>query len=125
VASGSLGSIEEGAASIGAHFFVDNTTPEFDIIGLGNTQVKKTENMTAPDAGQDVPWLLLEAKEQGSSSAVRRIYRLNTEGGVAPTSCAGFGAGETVAVSYEAQYWVYASTEALNVLRRKRAMESR
>ena len=121
VASGStLGVIEEDQASIGAHFFVDNTTPEFDIIGLGNTQVKKVENATAPNP-QDVPWLRLEAP-QGTASPVRQIYRLNTVGGVAPKSCEGVAVGETVTVDYEAQYWIYACRERMNALREKRSL---
>jgi hypothetical protein len=40
-----LGMIEESAKSVGAHFFVDGTTPDFDIIGLGNTQAKKASGI--------------------------------------------------------------------------------
>ncbi|KAF2115620.1 hypothetical protein BDV96DRAFT_471100, partial [Lophiotrema nucula] len=104
VAEGNLGSVTEDASAIGAHFFVDNTTPDFDIIGLGNTELKKAESMAAPQA-TDVPWLRLEAQQQGTTSPVKQIYRLNTVGGVAPASCE--GQGEVVTVDYEAQYWVY------------------
>jgi hypothetical protein len=103
-----LGSIEESAKSIGAHFFVDTTTPDFDIIGLGNTQAKKVEDCNAPSPTADVKWLRLEAQAQGSTSAVKQIYRLNTVGGLAPGSCEGRAAGDIVTVDYQAQYWIYA-----------------
>ncbi|KAF1997747.1 hypothetical protein P154DRAFT_391523, partial [Amniculicola lignicola CBS 123094] len=108
VASGaSLSSISESASAIGAHFFVDSTTPEFDIIGLGDTQAKKVESMVAPVANA-VPWLKLEATVSATTGPVREIYRLNTEGGVAPATCEGVVAGGTVKVEYSAQYWIYA-----------------
>ncbi|KAF2728573.1 hypothetical protein EJ04DRAFT_414596, partial [Polyplosphaeria fusca] len=106
VATNTLGSIAEDAQSIGAHFFVDNTTPDFDIIGLGNTQAKKVESMAAPQA-TNVPWLKLQAQEQGTNSPVKQIFRLETQGGVAPADCSGQEAGAVVTVVYEAQYWVY------------------
>lgn len=104
----SLGSIEESQAAIGAHFFVDNTTPDFDIIGLGNTEAKKAEEIASPQGSANVKWLRLVPQAQGSTSAVKEIYRLNTVGGVAPSDCAGRAAGEVVTVDYEAQYWIYA-----------------
>lgn len=121
VATNTLGSITEDAKSIGAHFFVDNTTPDFDIIGLGNTQAKKVESMAAPEA-TNVPWLKLQAQAGASTGPVRQIYRLNTVGGVAPTNCEGVAAGGTVTVDYEAQYWVYAATEELNARRKRRSL---
>jgi hypothetical protein len=103
-----LGSIEE-TASIGAHFFLDNTTPDFDIFGLGNTVAKKINDVPAPDAVKDVKWLKLQAQDVASTnSGVKEIYRLNTVGGQPPASCAGVAAGEVFTVGYEAQYWVYA-----------------
>ncbi|KAF2024354.1 hypothetical protein EK21DRAFT_104718 [Setomelanomma holmii] len=103
-----LGTIEESAKSIGAHFFLDTTTPDFDIVGLGNTQAKKVEDCNAPSSTADVKWLRLEAQAQGSTSSVKQIYRLNTVGGLAPSSCEGKAAGDIVTVKYEAQYWIYA-----------------
>jgi len=106
-----LGSIEEtaGKASIGAHFFVDNTTPDFDINGLGNTEAKKSEDANAPNPTKDVKWLRLTSQaSQGTTSTVKQVYRLNTVGGVAPATCAGKAAGEVFTVAYEAQYWIYA-----------------
>jgi len=95
------------AASIGTHYFVDNTTPDFDIPGLGNTQLKKTEDCPAPAPKSDVKWLRLQATA-ASTSGVKEIYRLNTVGGLAPGSCEGRAVGDVVTVEYEAQYWIYA-----------------
>lgn len=114
----SLGSVAEDANAVGQHFFVDNTTPEFDIIGLGNTQLKKAESDPAPNAAADIPWLKLDATN--TNTAVRSIYRLNTKGGLAPATCAGQAAGSVVKVDYEAEYWVYASPDAIAARRLKR-----
>ncbi|KAL5119015.1 hypothetical protein ACEQ8H_003144 [Pleosporales sp. CAS-2024a] len=105
-----LGIIEEStnAKAIGAHFFVDNTTPEFDIAGIGNTEVKKAQDTPAPNPTRDVKWLRLTAQTQGTTSNVKEIYRINTVGGLAPPNCLGRKAGDVVTVPYEAQYWVYA-----------------
>ncbi|KAF2639346.1 hypothetical protein P280DRAFT_59367 [Massarina eburnea CBS 473.64] len=115
-----LGSIEESNAAIGAHFFFDNTTPEFDIIGIGETQTKKIAVDSTTPSAADVPWLMLEAQSSGSTSTVRQIYRLNTKGGVAPTTCEGRSA--VVTVDYTAQYWVYASSAEVAERRRKRSL---
>ena len=116
----SLGSVTEDANAIGQHFFVDNTTPEFDIIGLGNTQLSKTGADPAPNPASDVAWLKLDAKT--TNTAVRSIYRLNTKGGVAPATCAGKAAGSVIRVDYEAQYWVYACPDAMAARRQKRSL---
>lgn len=116
----SLGSVAEDANAIGQHFFFDNTTPEFDIIGLGDTQLKKVESASAPNAATDVAWLKLDAKN--TNTAVRSIYRLNTKGGVAPTTCAGQAPGSLVQVDYEAQYWVYACPDAMAARRQRRSL---
>lgn len=104
-AQDSFGSITE-SPSIGQHFFIDNTTPDFDIIGLGNTQTKKVQDCNAPNPDADVKWLRLQA-QSGSTSAVKMIYRLNTKGGMQPKTCEGKAQGEVVTVGYEAQYWIY------------------
>lgn len=110
VGTKALGTIEDSApsTSIGTHFFVDTTTPDFDITGLGNTQAKAVENCAAPQPTADVRWLRLEAQAAGSTSPVKQIYRLNTVGGLAPPSCDGRASGEIITVEYQAQYWIYA-----------------
>ncbi|KAF2281455.1 uncharacterized protein EI97DRAFT_29632 [Westerdykella ornata] len=100
--------LPQSAPSIGNHFFSDNTTPVFSIPSLGITALKKAESAPAPDPSVDVPWLLLSAVAEGTTSPVKSIYRLHTKGGVAPGSCEGVAEGETVTVGYEAEYWIYA-----------------
>ena len=108
VGTKALGTIEESAKSIGSHFFVDLTTPEFDIVGLGNTQLKKVDEAFAPQPAADVKWLKLDAQAAGSTSNIKQIYRLNTVGGLAPANCEGKVTGDVVTVEYQAQYWIYA-----------------
>lgn len=93
--------------AIGNHFFVDLTTPDFNIPGLGNTKTKKVEEAAAPNPSADVKWLRLQAQTSDSTSQVKYVYRLNTAGGLAPTSCEGTAEGEVVTVKYQAQYWIY------------------
>ncbi|KAF1962743.1 hypothetical protein CC80DRAFT_565272 [Byssothecium circinans] len=116
-----FGTITESGAAIGAHFFFDMSTPEFDIIGLGETQTKKIDVDSTTPAATDVPWLRLEAQTSGTTSAVKQIYRLNTKGGVAPKTCEGQAA--VVTVEYTAQYWMYASTSDI-AARRKRSLNA-
>src|SRR5258705_1835895 len=62
----------------------------------------------APDAGS-IPWLLVTAtghSGQGVFSAVTRIQRVHTKGGVAP-SAAGCTQGAEVKSGYEADYYFY------------------
>jgi hypothetical protein len=97
----------EATDSIGKHYFFDNTTPDFDIPSMGNTRVKKVEDVNAPVPTEDVKWLKLDAQADGTTSDVKSIYRLNTVGGLAPANCEGKAEGEVVTVEYEAQYWMY------------------
>ncbi|KAI0576729.1 DUF3455 domain-containing protein [Pyrenophora tritici-repentis] len=106
-AAEALGSIQESTSdAVGAHFFLDNTTPDFDIKGLGNTEAAKLQDTPAPNPAKNVKWLRLGPKA-GSTSAVKAIYRLNTQDGVAPATCEGKTAGEVLAIEYTAQYWIY------------------
>lgn len=93
-------------ALAGSHFFLDNTTPEFDIASLGKTILKKAQEVDAPNPASDVKWLRLTA-QAGSTSTVKEIYRVQTVGGKAPATCAGKAAGEVITVQYKAQYWFY------------------
>ena len=122
VADDNLGALAETTdAQIGMHFFVDSSTPDFDIIGLGNTEATKAESVPAPNPSTDVPWLRLTAKAgPDTTSAVQEIYRLETQGGVAPATCAGQAAGSVVTVQYQAEYWVYADSAVVEQRRRRR-----
>ncbi|USP81119.1 hypothetical protein yc1106_08393 [Curvularia clavata] len=95
------------SAAVGTHFFLDATTPDFDVSTLGNTVVKKAQAADAPNAASDVPWLRLTTQASGTTSQVKEIYRVNTVGGKAPASCAGQTPGQVFTVPYEAQYWFF------------------
>lgn len=62
-------------------------------------------------AANAIPWLLLGAKSigpEGAFSKVTRIQRLNTSGGVAPsTGCSYATAGTAARVSYTADYYLF------------------
>ena len=96
------------ATAIGSHYFLDLTTPYFDIPGLGNTKTKKVEDIASPNPSISIKWLRLQAQTSESTSQVKDIYRLNTVGGLAPANCEGRAEGEVVTVQYQAQYWIYA-----------------
>jgi hypothetical protein len=127
VADGALGGInEDDPKVIGMHFFVDSTTPVFDIIGLGNTELKKNAAVVAPtnaDGTVDVPWLKLVARAAGTTSVVKEVYRLVTKGGTAPATCVGQAA--IVQVNYQAQYWFYVSTAEVAARRKRAEMKAR
>lgn len=67
-----------------------------------------------------MPWLKLQALDVGAQgsdvqqedteAAVKEIYRVNTHGGSAPTTCAGKHEGE-FEIEYAAEYWFYGSTQ--------------
>ena len=92
---------------VGKHFFVDSTTPEFDVNSLGNTVLKKAQETDAPNPASDVKWLRLVAQASGTTSQVKTIYRVETVGGKAPATCAGQTPGKVFTVDYKAQYWFF------------------
>ncbi|KAK2602601.1 hypothetical protein N8I77_009119 [Diaporthe amygdali] len=102
----------------GHHFFTNTTTPFFnldtDTLKLGEIPCSKNAAVNAPaDAatGQQgekaVPWLKLSARE-GATGRLQEVYRLETAGGSAPSTCAGMPA--SFEVEYSAQYWFYESS---------------
>ena len=95
-------------APIGTHFFADSTTPEFDVIGFGKTLLKKAADTPAPTPSKNVALLKLQTQAEGTTSTVKEIYRLATQGGVAPADCSDHQPGSVVTVEYTAQYWFFA-----------------
>lgn len=101
----------------GHHYFTNTTTPFFNLDTtngeLGEAPCAKSATADAPaDAptGQQgekaVPWLKLQARE-GATGRLEEVYRLETAGGSAPSTCAGMPAA--FEVQYSAQYWFYES----------------
>ena len=110
----------------GHHYFTDSTTPTFNLVldttNYGIFFSKKTSNVTAPatavngtDGSKAVPWLKLEVEspaapltieEKDLVPSVKEIYRVNTAGGAAPSTCAGMPAA--FSRQYAAEYWFFA-----------------
>ncbi|GAM86398.1 hypothetical protein ANO11243_044120 [Dothideomycetidae sp. 11243] len=105
----------------GAHFFLDNTTPYFNLNTAthqyGSGAFKKLAASNAP-AGSivgphnkgngAVPWLKLTADTayaDYTSQTLKEVYRLNTAGGSPPPTCA--GQQPKIFVPYSAEYWFY------------------
>lgn len=73
---------------------------------------KKEADVKAPagsDAGPEgtgaVDWLFLGNK--GGSVGLEAVYRVETAGGSAPSTCQGVDVGGVISVQYAAEYWFY------------------
>lgn len=103
-----------GLPYIGQHFFTSTPSPEFDLTAVSCRLVaKKLANVAAPanacsgpnNAGA-VDWLELGDSGAGLSfGGINYVYRVETAGGKAPTTCAGNSGVFTV--PYAAEYWYY------------------
>ncbi|KAG6997582.1 hypothetical protein G7Y79_00039g075440 [Physcia stellaris] len=115
----------------GHHYFSDLTTATFNLHtethNFGITFNKKIANVTAPaanpgnvpnkgpDGSKPVPWLKLQTQiPNGNVSpaddlgGVREVYRVNTAGGAAPSTCSGMPA--SFEVQYAAEYWFFGTS---------------
>jgi hypothetical protein len=93
----------------GTHYFTDSTTALFNfnttLHNWGSVACKKHSSSNAPYPSRDVPWLKLTSKST-SGSKISEVYRLNTAGGLPPTTCEGQQAN--IQVQYSAEYWFWA-----------------
>ncbi|KAF2857897.1 hypothetical protein K470DRAFT_272930 [Piedraia hortae CBS 480.64] len=87
----------------GSHYFLDKTTPYFNLDSAGHqygeAAMHKAASADAPDNTYSVPWLQLQGSEQ-----FKEVYRVNTKGGMPEQYCAEVG---NVEVPYSAEYWIY------------------
>lgn len=102
---------------IGEHFFdqiAGSQLPNFDVWGHGDFfSGKKGGSAEAPDTAYKgsnglgaVDWLYLIDNGSGrTTDALQSVYRVETAGGVAPSSCA----DGQMQVPYAAEYYVYGS----------------
>ncbi|KAK4082168.1 uncharacterized protein Triagg1_1980 [Trichoderma aggressivum f. europaeum] len=101
----------------GHHFFVDSTTPFFNLdtttLDLGTVPCAKNASAPAPataapgpSGSTAVPWLKLTAKD-GATGSIKEVYRVNTAGGNPPATCQGQPAN--IQVQYSAVYWFWGS----------------
>jgi hypothetical protein len=99
---------DESGARVGKHY--GGPTWELNdgskIVGA----VKERANATAPGA---IPWLLLSAKSNGGAGKLEKItnlQRVNTVGGIAPTTgCTAADVGKQVRIYYKADYVYFAA----------------
>jgi hypothetical protein len=106
------------SAYAGRHFFDHRSgaqAPNFDVVPYRNDFLacKKAAAVHAPaDAypGANglgaVDWLYLVDSAEGLSHGLHSVYRVNTAGGVAPSTCE--HPGDLLQVPYSAEYWLYA-----------------
>ncbi|CAN1212105.1 DUF3455 domain-containing protein [Tumidithrix helvetica PCC 7403] len=87
--------------------------PSWEYLDKSKVKAKVKAKVGAPDPTA-IPWLLLEVTShegRGMMSNVTSIQRLNTSGGLAPTTtCNASNAGKEIGVGYEADYYFYGST---------------
>lgn len=100
----------------GEHFFDQISgaqMPNFDIRKAGDfLSCKKASNVKAPSGSYKgsnglgtVDWLYLVDNGSGRSHGVSSVYRVQTAGGVAPSTCD--KAGSVLQIPYAAEYWFY------------------
>ena len=87
--------------------------------------MKKVANITAPtpeagktnvgpDGSKAVAWLKLQVNTPNGNcdpkddKGVQEVYRVNTQGGGAPKTCADYGKTGDFTVEYSAEYWFFA-----------------
>lgn len=93
----------QGSAVVGSHY----AGPTWESVS-GSTVVGVVAKRCTPNSNA-IPWLLLDATSSagpGVFRGVTHIQRLNTAGGVAP-STAGSVVGEIAEVPYTAEYFFY------------------
>ncbi len=98
---------EDGCGPIGTHF----AGPTWKLDGDGSSVVAARVASAPSPRSDSIPWLLLEATStsgQGRFGAVTAIQRLETDGGVAPSSgCDATNADHETSVPYSALYAFY------------------
>jgi hypothetical protein len=96
---------------IGHHFATDGGAPEWMTIDSAYVVGKKYAAFTPDGGASSVPWLLVQAASTGGTGAIANaewVHRLNTDGGITPTStCDSSNSGTTEKVGYTADYYFY------------------
>jgi len=93
------------------HFATDGGAPEWQATDQSYIIGKKVSGFT-PDGGSgSIPWLLLQAQSTSGSGMIGTttyVQRLNTDGGLAPSStCDSQNVGTTSKTPYTADYYFY------------------
>ena len=111
------------------HYISDATTAVFNLhtsaSNYGISFMRKIANVTAPastpqksnlgpDGSKALPWLKLQVRDPNGdclpedNKGVKEIYRVNTQGGSPPKTCAERGKTGDFTVEYSSEYWFYA-----------------
>ena len=115
-------------SSLSGHHYFTAAVPTFNLhtatANYGITFTKKVANVTAPaptngesnlgpDGSKPVAWLKLQVNNPDGNVAipdqvggVQEVYRVNTAGGSAPSTCMNMAA--SFEVQYAAEYWFFA-----------------
>jgi len=109
---------------LGQHYFITNpvtgsgTSPKWDFTSAhfnGDSEAfvvgAKVGDLPSPDGPSDIDWLYL-TNVPNEGELATSIFRVETVGGVAPTSCT-FGSSADVQVKYTSQYWFYGTSSSL------------
>ena len=94
---------------LGNHYFDANSRPTFNLDHANPPLVlsaAKIDSVKAPvlDA---IPWLYLADANDGITRGLKSVYRVETAGGVAPSSCTSAQTGSRTFIPYAAEYWFY------------------
>ncbi len=98
---------------VGHHFASDGgaTAPEWQTADGTFVIGKKVAAFTPAGGASAIPWLLLQATSHGGTGAVSHVLyvqRLDTQGGIAPSSkCDSNNVGATEKAPYSADYYFY------------------
>jgi hypothetical protein len=97
----------EKGSEIGKHY----AGPTWELDDGSKVVGSVLEKVAAPNAAQDIPWLLLQVTSESGSgelSGVRYVQRLDTAGGdAAAADCNAGSAGQDAQVDYQADYYFW------------------
>jgi len=95
---------------LGEHYFTAQGIPTFDLNQAQPSPLflnaAKDGDIKAPNAA-NIDWLYLEYNGTGTATGLTSVYRVETAGGVAPSSCSSAQSGKQTSIPYAAEYWFY------------------
>ncbi|KAK5133775.1 hypothetical protein LTR08_007425 [Meristemomyces frigidus] len=94
---------------LGNHYFDANNRATFNLSQANPPLVlsaAKLDSVQAPVADA-ISWLYLVDANDSISRGLKAVYRVETAGGVAPSSCTSAQMGSSTFIPYAAEYWFY------------------
>ncbi|KAK4541516.1 hypothetical protein LTR36_007962 [Oleoguttula mirabilis] len=94
---------------LGIHYFDESNRPTFNLTHANPPLVlssRKIDSVAAPVADA-IAWLYLLDADDGITDGLKAVYRVETAGGVAPSSCSSGQTGSQTSIPYAAEYWLY------------------